>query len=224
MTTELPESKLHTSSNVKTFGPFANGKETVKVKVRYDDTCKNGHNSFGITADIYERGRDVGGGCCHDLIVKLMPEIEPLIKWHLTSTDGPMHYVANSKYMASDRDHNGLLKGEYRSFIYKVMAGGEELYRSRVFYSFRNWLHRDEARDDAEKFMACIKPELKPEIVEVGYGEPSEGKEPDLEAARRAAVWPEAELEDFTEEKLLARLPALMREFKRDIENLGFEY
>ena len=51
-----------------------------------------------------------------------------------------------------------------------------------------------------------------------------EGKEPDLAAARRAAIWPDAELADFTREKLEARLPALMNEFKRDIESLGFTY
>lgn len=145
----LPESKLNQVSNVKTFGPFANGKETVVVKARYDDTCKNGHNSLGVTCDIYENRRDVGGGCNHELIEKLMPEMAPLIKWHLVSTDGPLHYIANTLY----------------------------------------W---------------------------VGKGE--------LQHARNAAVWPEAGLEDLTEANLLARLPTLMREFKREIESWGFEY
>ncbi len=221
---QLPESKLNQTPNVKTFGPFANGKEQVKVKVRYDDTCRNGHNSLGITCDIYERGRDVGGGCNHELIAKLMPEMAPFIKWHLTNTDGPMHYSANALYHVSNRDYNGLLKGEYRSFVYKVLAGDEDLYTSRIFYSFRNWLHRDEAKAAAEKFLDNLEPELNAEIVMVGHGEPSEGKERDLDGARNCAVWPEAEIEDFTKENLDARLPALMREFKRAIEELGFEY
>jgi len=49
-----------------------------------------------------------------------------------------------------------------------------------------------------------------------------EGKEPELESARRAAIWPEATLEDFTEEKLLARLPKMIQEFRNDIEAQGF--
>jgi hypothetical protein len=51
-----------------------------------------------------------------------------------------------------------------------------------------------------------------------------EGKEPDLKAARNCAVWPEAELKDFTENNLLERLPALMQKFKKDMELLGFDY
>ena len=44
----------------------------------------------------------------------------------------------------------------------------------------------------------------------------------DLDAARYCAIWPEANLEDFTEENLLKRLPALIQEFSRDMEELGF--
>lgn len=51
-----------------------------------------------------------------------------------------------------------------------------------------------------------------------------EGKEIQLEAARNAAVWPNANLEDFTEEKLLVRLPHLIVEFKTTMENLGFTF
>ncbi|MCP3672775.1 MAG: hypothetical protein GY814_20605, partial [Gammaproteobacteria bacterium] len=51
-----------------------------------------------------------------------------------------------------------------------------------------------------------------------------EGKAIDLDAARRSAVWPDAELKDLTEENLKARLPGLMQQFKADIERAGFEY
>jgi len=37
-------------------------------------------------------------------------------------------------------------------------------------------------------------------------------------------VWPEAQLADFTEEKLNARLPALMKEFKKAVESIGLTY
>ena len=47
--------------------------------------------------------------------------------------------------------------------------------------------------------------------------------EPNIEAARSCAVWPDATLEQLQDEKLLMqRLPALMQEFKKDIEALGF--
>lgn len=40
------------------------------------------------------------GGCIHDEVAKHFPELAHLIKWHLSSTDGPMHYVANTVYWA----------------------------------------------------------------------------------------------------------------------------
>lgn len=107
--------------------------------VRYDDECKNGHNTFAITGELYDRAERIPGeaktkhssgktlwlgscGCIHDDIAKHFPELAPYIKWHLVSSDAPMYY------------------------------------------------------------------------------------------------------EDFTKEKLAARLPALMEEFRRDVEKLGFTY
>lgn len=56
----------------------------------------------------------------------------------------------------------------------------------------------------------------------VGY---AKAMEPNLEAARRSAVWPEASLEQLQDkDQLLARLPALLEEMKKDIEALGFEW
>jgi hypothetical protein len=52
----------------------------------------------------------------------------------------------------------------------------------------------------------------------------AESVTPNLDYARSSAVWPEANLEDFTEEKLKARLPELMRDFKNSVELLGLVY
>lgn len=127
----------------------------VIATVRHDDDCGNGHNSFAITGDIYYADKPrtdrnlIACGCVHDQIKKAIPELEPYIKWHLCSTDEPMHYVANSIYWA---------------------------------------------------------------------------KEGNLENARSSAIWPDANLEDFTEEKLLERLPDLLTDFKSAVTSLGLEY
>lgn len=101
---------------VKHYGPrrMSSG-DVITAEVRHDDSCKNGHNSFGITATIYGRELIRGersiqfegkpfwpyaGGCCHDEVVEAFPELAPLIQWHLCSTDGPMHYIENAKYWA----------------------------------------------------------------------------------------------------------------------------
>lgn len=88
----------------------------ITLNLRFDDQCGNGHETFAITGDIQQktaRGwRDDRCGCIHDDIARRFPEFAHLIKWHLVSTDGPLHYVSNTVYHASNRDHNGLLAGE----------------------------------------------------------------------------------------------------------------
>lgn len=76
------------------------------VELRYDDQCKNGHNSFAITGSIntLERGKMSHGdsciacGCIHDEIAKHFPFQKPLIQWHLFDDTGPMHYIANTLF------------------------------------------------------------------------------------------------------------------------------
>ncbi len=81
---------------------------------------------------------------------------------------------------------------------------------------------------EGEKFlqgMQNCKVKLVTEVVRY-----SEGKEPDLEAARRSAIWPEATDEQLrlpeeqVKELLLARLPKLMEDFRKEMEGLGFVY
>lgn len=102
-------------------------KYRIRAKVRLDDDCKNGHNSFAITGETerIERHRwsEDSCGCLHDEIAKRFPELASLTKWHGTATDGPMHYIANTCYHASNRDHNGKLKGEPWAWAERVRFG-----------------------------------------------------------------------------------------------------
>jgi hypothetical protein len=128
MPTLTDESKL-TKKQVKYFGPkpiAGWGKNAhIKAEVRYDDECGNGHNTFAITADIYIPGRrDIeAGGCLHDEIAQHFPDLAPYIKWHLCSSDGPMHYIQNTIFLASDRDCWGRLKGEPYNFVTHIHFG-----------------------------------------------------------------------------------------------------
>jgi hypothetical protein len=96
---------------VKKYGPRADTKlvqdygpeAQLTAEVRYDDSCGNGCNSFAVTGDIVtaasKRRRDIeAGGQLHDDIARLFPELAPTLPFHLTSSDGPMHYEANTLY------------------------------------------------------------------------------------------------------------------------------
>jgi hypothetical protein len=195
----------------------------ITVKLRFDDQCKNGHETFAITADIRreERGywREDSGGCCHDEIAKRFPELAHLIKWHLVSTDGPLHYVGNTLYHAGDRDHNGLRKGEFRQLTdRKTGLPSWEPAFPEGFQSL--WSNKI----DAAECPAPVTVHYRP------WGRTGEGKAREFDHARSCAVWPEATDEELAQEPealkaaLEARLPDLLARFKADMLAAGFIY
>lgn len=127
--------------------------EYIRVRIRFDDECRNGRNSFSIVCDIYERRGnrfiDIGGGAAHDDIAKTFPELSGLIKWHLTSSDGPMHYINNTVYHASNRDHYGCLRGEPRAWETMLSFGGNPI-KHKLKKPFIKFLQDDASGYDFE--------------------------------------------------------------------------
>ncbi len=174
------------------------------VKLRYDDECGNGHNTFAITGEVREVGkrRLESCGCIHDTIKKVFPEFEHLIKWHLCSSDGPMYYIENTLYHAESHGPN----------------------RCHVeFNDTANGLHTSSLKycdlDEGRKIV-----DSHPDLYTMRVDATTE-KVADYDAARNCAIWPEATDSEIQSRALLtARLPALMQEFKSVIEKLGFTY
>lgn len=249
-----------------------------RFKVGFDLEFARRNNQepyFSITGETWEAGKSKTErnslGCGALTIGDYIPELAYLDKWHLCGTSTPMHYVANSMYHASDRDHNGLLKGEiqykdefslkFSGFPFRFDIKGKELetalkngfdfsgcevaaiphinrkgetYKFSDHYSIKlasgtildnDWykcqFNEIEAANQMLEALKTVKFEYSavPTVYRVG-----EGKTPDLEAARSCAKWPDAELSDFTKEKLTARLPKLLKQFKKDIKKAGFEW
>jgi hypothetical protein len=254
------------TTNQKKIIEVARPEGKMVVQLRYDDECGNGHNTFSMTATLYSGRREDGGGCCHDEITKYRSDLIPYVKWHLCSSNGPLHYLANSLYLASDKDHYGYRKGEPCRWEEKIKFGDfpmlftvDKAMRSLLKSDF-NWSKAEIEEFQHPKGSSYLKPQYRVKGYEefAGVGSDpwykcshstrleleqfieccqkypvdivrtvtdySDGKTPELEAARNAAIWPNAELEDFTKEKLEARLPKLLEEFKADMESLGFTY
>lgn len=95
---------MKSTNNIRKVFVHIRGKEKTVIKISLDDDCANGHEDFSLTADIFEKsgnGRwvDVGGGCCHDHILKLRPDLKPFADLHLSDYRGvPMHAIANAFY------------------------------------------------------------------------------------------------------------------------------
>jgi hypothetical protein len=194
------------------------------VEAQYDDDCGNGHNTFTITATIRKpKARDIeAGGCLHDEIAQYFPELQPLIKWHLTSADGPMHYIANTLYLAGDADHNGLRAGEVR----QIRNGKTGLPAWKLTIVDAD----GKETEGPAKYVDSSEPPADPGLryTYVPWNRVGEGKTRELAHARSAAVWPEATDEQLSaphEElraALEARLPGLIAEFRAAIESAGF--
>ena len=75
----------------------------VKTYVRHDDELMNGHNTFTIIGDRIHRGHLERCGAIHGDIAEAFPDLAGMVKWHLCSTNGPMRYMANTRYWA--REH-----------------------------------------------------------------------------------------------------------------------
>ena len=207
-----------TKKQVKVFKKayVEDGQEYVLLAtVRYDDECRNGHNTFAITGEIWraKQGQPVerdceSCGCIHEDITKRLPKLAPYIKWHLTSSDGPMYYIANTVYHAQS------YSPRYAWVYYtgpQDPLGIEEVKERLLGY---------------EKVDKAKLAEGQP-----GYRvvwDTASAKAANLDHARSSAVWLEATDEDLLapglEGRLQARLPRLMEEFKAAIESLGFVY
>ena len=245
-------------------------KYRITANVRFDDDCGNGHNTFSVTGDIdrWQRGRwvDDAGGCIHDEIRAHFPELAPLIKWHLCSSDGPLHYIANTTHFAGDRDFWGRRAGEPSAWARGVRFGSNPIIH-RFGRAFMDYLeacsppydmevlrcdHRDRGKpgayqyspkwmlgavwewhcapfgteQEALDFLGALQT-CSPEFVKVPTAY-SEGKARELDAARSAAIWPDATDEELTApglaERLEARLPALLADFRAAIESIGLKW
>lgn len=232
----------------------------ITVEIRFDDQCRNGHQTFSIISQ---------NGCDHEEIAKFFPELAHLIKWHLTSTDGPTHYIANASYHAGDWDHWGLRKGEaskdpkhqqsrilfgdspishkvterFKKFIEDKLAGDKVFYIRPVEHKKEpgNYAYKDKYSFDGyecEWYQCPFDTVAEAQEWQTALGTchiefitvPTlfgEGKERDLDAARRVAVWPEATDEQLCaprselEAALAERLPALMAAFRADMDSIG---
>lgn len=218
----LPVSRLTTDQTLKASKTWTNGKgrHDLTVTIRYDDRCGNGHNTFSITGELRINGRWDSGGCVHELIQEQFPGYRHLIKWHLVSSDGPMHYIADTLFNVSDRDCWGLRKGEHR----QVRNGktGKLSWKLAILDSQGHEVEPDQYLD------SDTKPPITYTVEYVPWEHIGEGKACELDLARSTAVWPDATDEELLapdlEAKLTARLPRLLDEFRRDIEALGFTY
>ena len=105
----------------------------INIKIRLNDECKNGHQDFSITATYWEIGKVrndrnmIGGGCCHDEILKHRPDLQIFVNLHLCDFTGcPIYAVGNGFYHLTNGFNNtkpneANFKAEFCSY-YRITA------------------------------------------------------------------------------------------------------
>lgn len=206
--------------------PLPNGK--IVANVRYGDGCGNGHNTLAITGEVWDyshsRREPDSCGMIHDEIAAHFPELRDALPWHLTSTDGPMHYFANTLFHAGDLDHNGLAKGQRQ----QIRRNGTPLWELTAFDADGNKMPVYKLNSVQVAADEC--PTSAYTLRWVSWDTVGEGKARQLDHARSAAVWPDATDEqlclprDELVQLLADRLPDVLRRFHAVVTGLGFTY
>ena len=126
VTTEQSNSLIHTIDT-------NNNEFNMRIKIRLNDECKNGHQDFSITATYWEIGKVrngrnmIAGGCCHDEILKHRPDLQIFVNLHLCDFTGcPMYAVGNGFYHLTNGFNNtkpneANFKAEFCSY-YRITA------------------------------------------------------------------------------------------------------
>jgi hypothetical protein len=201
-------SKL-TKSQTITLGPkeieFHGKPATIKATIRFDDRCGNGYNTFSITGEIRQNYRDVAGGCLHSEIGAAFPEIAPMIRWHLVSTDGPMHYIANTLYWLG-----------YKGYCDGKAGSPPSLERARKTAC---WPDMPEGFLSPGRMVLNGPDSGKPAMAATGSDFLPE-QALDVARARQRFVMAEERAKMALEQ----RLPALLTEFRAAVESLGFTW
>ena len=188
-------------------------KRRVAVDVQWYRLGGNTHKHLSITGEVSDpTGRWFEScGQITDDIVHVFPELQHILKWHLTDEAAPAHYIANTVFHAGDGGKGKQLRG-------RVAPGSAE--------TAPMW----ECRSSTPQHRLRVSAECPPTETIVLEWVPvlEEGKPRDLAAARASAIWPDATDEQLMRPKdqlialLQARLPALMDQFRRDMAALGF--
>ena len=116
--------KKNTTNNLKYSETRTLNGESITVKIRLNETGKNGHEDFSATGEVYEAGKPrtdkymISCGCVHESILKAFPEFKIFVDLHLSDADGvPMYAIANGYYHLRQGFNN--LKPHEESFAAK---------------------------------------------------------------------------------------------------------
>lgn len=207
----------------------------IDVKIQLADECKNGVCHWSVTADIYEGKRNgrfvnVGGGCCHNEILKHYPEFSKFVSLHLCDCYGaPMYAVENGFYLIgkeskekvtdylriTEEEYNALHHSEDKQYFkYLIYTMGivnrwneeaKAAIKELEALTENEWVNPYEYYKERKHIEAFTDEEAAEmnKRIDSGYYTPEAMKERKEEAARKAYEKKRAEIIAECEKKVL---------------------
>lgn len=226
-TTNLKFSKTYIRSNG----------ENLIVNIRLNDQCKNGHQDFSITGDLYSgKGRSdrslIAGGCIHDEILKTCPEFKIFTDLHLCDYNGvPMHAIANGYYHMQNgyfSEYKKLTPEEFKTKFceyYRVTpAQFDELKKAKDQNYFGFLIYSlgilDQWKEDAKKAIAKLE-----ELTGDTFIVDSEKSQFNMEPEQLKAIESKVKEGFYSDDKIEAREEAKAQAAKAEkLEKLESNY
>lgn len=211
---------------------------TVKVVAEWGDPCKNGYNRLHLrsVASVYDAGTDallsVGEpGDYNEVWKRLEGYDDPALAATLAYngfTTNLTYYIENTLYHAGDRDCWGLRKGEKRQIV-NGRTGQPSWHLGVVGPDGTEYALHEIKRALGEYADGGAPPELEGYTFKyLPWYKTGEGKERELEYARRSSFWPDATDEELCSDdladRLVARAPEVLAKAKALIESFGLTW
>ena len=198
------------------------------ISIKLADDCKNGHDDFSITADCYKAGKPktdryyLYGGCCHEEILKVRPDLQIFVNLHLCNYKGvPMHCLDNGYYH---------LQNNFEHLISEFRLTGEEAeyFRNcpdKQYFAYlmlklnlpEKW--QNEASEAIQILETLTGEKYVPKENQKENYVPTPGIEENVEQLIKEDYYLPETITKRKEEERLNRLDVKIRELRRDKEN-----
>ncbi len=162
------------------------GGVNMTVEVKLADDYQNGHIDFSCTATGWVVGKPrndkymVCGGCCHEQIIKVFPELKIFCDLHLCDCHGaPMYVSANGLYFLKNSKKSVLMysdyqftEEEYNQFKSCVDNEEEFIYFLNKFNIPQRWMQK--AQEGIKLLQELTGKEFQDDSVRYHYPTPSQ--------------------------------------------------
>ena len=220
------------------------GNKHIYVKIRLNDECKNGHQDFAITGDIYLAGKPktdrnhLSGGCIHEEVLKYFPQFDIFINLHLCDYKGaPMYPQSNMRYHMREGFNRTKVNApefitEYCKYYRITESQFHQLSKAQNEIQFALLLEKLDILGQWEKEAKAAISYLQ-QLTGVkflvdsvrGQYTPPTAQQREEEAQKQAnGYYTEAAIKQREEEKKQQEFDKLDEEFNKKIENLKEEH